>query len=138
MTDVDVIDANIFLRHLTRDDEEKAARSRRLFERAQRGEVELMTSEAIVLEVVQVLESPRLYRMPRPILATVMKSLLENRGLRLDHKATVVHAFDVYQATTVDFADCLIIAHARRLGGSSIYSFDRGLDRVVGVRRVEP
>lgn len=98
MTEVDVIDANIFLRYLTRDDEEKAARSRRLVERAQRGEVELMTSEAIVLEVVQVLGSPRLYRMPRPILATVMKSLLENRGLRLDHKATVVQAFDVYQA----------------------------------------
>lgn len=120
MIDVDVIDANVFLRYPTRDDEGKAARSRQLFERAQRGDVELMTSEANVLEVVQVPESPRLYRMPRPILATVMKSLLENRGLRLDRKAAVVQAFDVYQATTLDFADCLIIAHARRLGDAAI------------------
>jgi predicted nucleic-acid-binding protein len=132
------VDTNVFIRFLVRDDLEKTARSEELLARAEQGDIELMTSEAVVLEIVQVLSSPRMYRMERSILATVMRSLLENRGLQIDHKVALIQAFNIYEATTLDYTDCLAIEHARRTGDGAVYSYDRGLDRVPGVRRLEP
>ena len=58
------LDSNVILRYLTRNDEVKARACYELFQRLQRGEEELTTSEAIVAEVIYVLSSPRLpYRL---------------------------------------------------------------------------
>ena len=61
------LDTNVILRYLTRDDwETKAEACYRLFQRASRGEEELLTCEAIVSEVVYVLSSRRSpYRLSR-------------------------------------------------------------------------
>ena len=134
----DFVDTNIVVRLLARDDPAKTARCRTLFERAARGELALVTSESVILEVVQVLSSPRLYRMARTDLVAVLRPLIEIRGLRLDHKQTVLRALDLYETTNLDFTDCLSIEHARRAGLDGIYSYDRGFDRVPGVRRLEP
>jgi predicted nucleic-acid-binding protein len=132
------VDTNIFVRLLARDDPVKLARSQLLFERAARGEVELFTCEAVVLEVVQVLESKRLYAMPRPHLAKVVRSVLDIKGLRVDHKTTIISALDLYETSSLEFADCLAVEHCRRLGLTAIYSYDRDFDRAPGVRRLEP
>lgn len=132
------VDANIVVRLLTGDDPEKAARCLALFQRAQRGELELVTSEAIVAEVVYVLSSPVTYRTPRPQLANALRSVLTNPGLRLDHKTTVLRALDLYETTKLDFEDCLAIEHVRRARLDGVYSYDQGFDRVPGVRRLEP
>lgn len=134
----DFVDTNIIVRLLARDDPIKMARCRALFERAARGELELVTSESVILEVVQVLSSPRLYRMARADLAAVLRPLIEIKGLRLDHKRSVLRALDLYESTKLDFTDCLAIEHARRAGLRGIYSYDQGFDRVPGVRRLEP
>lgn len=46
------IDANIFLRYLTRDDEVKAQACRALFDKAQENNIALTTSESVIAEVV--------------------------------------------------------------------------------------
>ena len=40
--------------------------------------------------------------------------------------------------TNLDFEDCLAIEQMRRDELDGIYSYDRGLDRIPGVRRLEP
>lgn len=132
----DFIDTNVFVRFLVRDDPEKTTRSAELLAQAERGTIEIMTSEAVVLEIVQVLS--RLYRMERTMIATVVPSLLDNRGLRVDHKSALIAAFATYEATRLDYTDCLAIEHARRTGRAAIYSYDRDFDRIPGVRRLEP
>ena len=57
------VDANVFLRFLTRDDPVKAERVKALLERAERGEVDLLTSESVIAELVFVLSSPKLYNL---------------------------------------------------------------------------
>jgi predicted nucleic acid-binding protein len=59
------MDANVFLRFLTRDDPVKAERVKALLERARDGEVALVTSESVITELVFVLSSPKLYRLSR-------------------------------------------------------------------------
>jgi predicted nucleic acid-binding protein len=132
------VDANILLRLLSGDLPDQTQRSLRLFERAEHGELELHTSEAVVAEVVHVLSSPVLYATPRREIAVRLGTALANRGLRLDHKESVVRALHLYAGTSLHFVDCLCVERCRRLGLTGIYSFGRALDRIPEVRRLEP
>ncbi|MBI3962347.1 MAG: PIN domain-containing protein [Deinococcus sp.] len=129
---------NVFIRLLTRDDAGKMQRCLALFWRAERGEVHLVTSESVVAEVVNVLSSPALYRLPRTEVARLVRPLLEVKGLGIDHKRSVLNALDLYAKSNLDFEDCLSVEHVRRAGLPGIYSYDRGLDRIASVKRLEP
>ena len=116
------VDTSAFLRLLTGDDPQKAARSLALFQQAQRGQVELVTSESVVAEFVFVLSSPVTYRTPRPAVATALRPVLGNPGLRLDHKGAVLRALDLWEHSKLDFEDCPSVEHVRRAQLDGIYS----------------
>lgn len=63
------VDANVFIRMLMGDDPERTRACGALFAQAQRGEVDLHTSEAIVAEVVFVLKSKVLFGLSRAQIA---------------------------------------------------------------------
>lgn len=133
-----LVDANIFVRLLTGDDPDKAARCLALFRRARLGEIKLATSESIIAEVTYVLTSPRSYRLPRADVAAALRPLLIDPGLQIDHKLVVLSAVDVWGASRLDFADCLSAARIRHASLDGIYSYDRDFDRIPGIRRLEP
>ena len=134
------LDTNVILRFLTGDDEEKAEACFRLFQRVQRGEEELLTCEAVVIEVVYVLSSPRAgYRLSHEAIRSRLVPILTLRGLRLPQKRVYLRALDIYASCPfLDFEDALAAAHMERLGVSEIVSYDRDFDRVAGLQRVEP
>lgn len=132
------VDTNIFIRLLAQDDPAKTQRCRELFERAERAEVILHTSETIIAEIVYVLSSRTLYHLPRTAIAYLLRPLLENPGLNIDHKATVLAALDRYVQENLDFEDCLAVEHTFRLQLTDIYTYDRGFNRVPALRRLEP
>ena len=133
------VDANVFIRLVTQDDREKAVRCFELLERANRGEIELVTSEAVIAETVYVLSSPRLYGSPRDEITSRLGALLTGSRLRMANKETVLEALELYGSTNLHFVDCLCVAHARRLTVPRVvYSYDRGLDQVPDVPRLEP
>jgi predicted nucleic acid-binding protein len=47
-------------------------------------------------------------------------------------------AVEIYDAHRLDFGDAYLVASAERTGVAEIASFDRAIDRVGTVRRVEP
>jgi len=132
------LDANVILRYLTRDDPEKAGRCLELFRRADRGQVELTTSEAVLAEVVYVLASPRLYHLPPERIRDLLLPILNLRGLKLLSRPLYRRALDIYAAHHVDFEDALAVAHMEQQGITEIVSYDKHFDRVEGVKRVEP
>lgn len=132
------IDANVFLRHLTRDDPDKAAACLALFQKARRREVLLTTSEAVIAEVVYVLSSKAVYNLPRDQIRARLYPLLSLPGLKLPQRKTYLRALDLYASYPLDFEDALIVAHMERQGMAELISYDQGFDRVVGIRRLEP
>ena len=132
------IDTNVFIRLLARDDPTKTERCLALFQRAEAGDVRLVTSETNVAEVVYVLASRVLYHLPRAEVARLLRPLVKLRALTIDHKESVLRAIDRYGSSNLDFEDCLAVAHMQRRGLTSIYSYDRGFDRVEGIQRLEP
>lgn len=132
------VDTNIFIRHLTRDDPEKAEACFALFQKAERNEVTLTTNEAVIAEVVYVLSSRTLYSLSRGAIRALLYPILSLQGLKLPNRRMYLRALDVYAATNLDFEDALIVAHMERLKMSDLVSYDRGFDHVPGVVRLEP
>lgn len=134
------LDTNVVVRYLTGDDEAKAADCYRLFQRVQRGEEELLTSETVVSETAYVLSSSRLpYRLTHEEIREHLLPLLALRGIRLPHKRVCLHALDIYaDAPFLDFEDALAVAHMAQAGVTEIVSYDRDFDRAPDVQRVEP
>ena len=132
------VDTNIFIRHLTRDDPEKAQACYQLFLSAQRNEVALTTCEAVIAEVVYVLSSKQLYNLPREQIRALLYPLLTLRGLKLSGREVYLRALDVYATSDLDFEDAIAVAHMERHQLSEIYSYDRHFDQMSGLTRLEP
>lgn len=132
------LDANVFIRLLTRDDERKYSACVQLFERIELSEEQAATSEAIVAEVMYVLTSSSLYGLSHPQASALVRPLIELAAIQVDHKMALLEAFDLFESTSLGFEDCIAVSHARRLRAQAIVSYHRGFDRIPGVTRIEP
>ena len=132
------IDANVFIRYLTRDDPQKADACFALFQRAKRDEIALVTTESVIAEVVYVLSSKELYALPRGKIRDLLYPLLSLPGLKLAGRKTYLRALDIYAGYSVDFEDALIVAQMERQRETDLYSYDRNFDQVPGITRLEP
>ena len=126
------------MRLLSEDDPDKHERTLDLFERAQSGKIDLITSEAIVAETILVLTSARLYGASRETVAQSLLGLLSIHNLHMDHKDIVLAALERYATSRVAFVDCLCIEYALRQASGIVFTYDRGFDLVPDIHRLEP
>ena len=135
---IQFIDTNIFIRHFTRDDPEKAQACLELFQKAKQGQITLTTSESVIAEVVYILSSKQLYHLSREKIRSLLYPLLSLPGLKLPQRKIYLRALDLYATYSIDFEDALIVAQMERQGITDLYSYDRDFERVPGVTRLEP
>ena len=137
MASAPLLDTNILIRHVTNDDPTLSPRATAYLKKIERGEIEARITDTVVFETVFVLQS--FYRIPRPDIRDHLLPLLELPALRYVGKRRIREIFDLYvNRPSLSFADCLHAVLVMRQGFSGIVSFDRGLDRVPGLVRVEP
>ena len=125
------VDANILVRHLTGDPPAMARRATAYLAAAG----ELLLADLVVAETIYVLES--FYEPPRAQVAQAIRSLLAFDAIVVD-PALVLRAVEVYETARIDFAEAYLVACAESTGVGEIASFDRSIDRVSTVSRVEP
>ncbi|MFM7686172.1 MAG: PIN domain-containing protein [Actinomycetota bacterium] len=126
------VDTNILVRHLTGDPPAMAKRATAFLA----GQPELYLSDLIVAEAVYVLES--FYKAPRDQVAGAMRSLIVFRSMITIDPALLLRAIEVYEVDGLDFAEAYLVACAESTGVGSIVSFDKAVDRVATVTRLEP
>jgi predicted nucleic acid-binding protein len=126
------LDTNVLVRHLTGDPPEVAARATAYLGRAGA----LLLPDLILAEVAYVLES--FYEAPRAQVADALRAVLAFPAIRVVDAELLLRAVEVYDRHRLDFADAYLVASAERTAVGEIASFDRGIDRVPTVRRVEP
>ncbi|MBK6858276.1 MAG: type II toxin-antitoxin system VapC family toxin [Microthrixaceae bacterium] len=126
------VDTNILVRHLTGDPPAMAARATAYLASAD----ELYLPDLIVAETVYVLES--YYEVPRPQVAMAMRSLIAFDAIATVDPALLLRAIEVYEIDRLDFADAYLVACAESTGVSSVASFDKSIDRVKTIERIEP
>lgn len=126
------VDTNILVRHLTGDPPEQAVRDTAFL----RAEPELLLTDLIAAETVYVLES--YYEAPRAQVAEAIRSLLAFNAVVCLDPVLLLRSVDVFESYRVDFAEAYLVACAESTGVATIASFDRSLDRVRTVGRIEP
>jgi uncharacterized protein len=138
VTNPQFLDTNIFLRYLTHDDDQKYQACLGLFKQAEQNQVSLVTSEAVIAEVVYVLSSPKHYQLARSRIQIVLARLLILSGLKVPHRQVCLRALDLYTKHNLDFEDCLSLTHMEQQNLTQLYSYDRGFDSIAGIDRLEP
>jgi predicted nucleic-acid-binding protein len=128
-----IVDANILIRYLTRDDKGKAERCKDLL--VSSGE-ELLITDLALSEVVWVLESQ--YDMAREDIFKVISPVVSAPQLTVIDRDILLDALYLYKDNNVDFIDAYHAALGRWIGAESIYSYDaKDFDRL-GFPREEP
>ena len=126
------LDTNILVRHVTGDPPELAERATRFLATAE----DLLLPDLILAEVAYVLES--FYETPRSQVAEIVRSVLAFPAIQVVDAELLHRAVEVYDLDRLDFADAYLVASAERTGVATIVSFDRSIDRVGTVERIEP
>ena len=126
------VDTNILVRHLTGDPADMAARASAYLA----SETELLLTDLIVAETVYVLES--FYEAPRSQVADAMRSLIALESVVAVDAAVLLRALEIYEVHRLDFAEAYLAACAESTGVNRVASFDRTLNRVTTIERVEP
>jgi predicted nucleic acid-binding protein len=126
------IDTNILVRHLTGDPPTQARRATDFLAQAE----ELLLTDVVAAEVVYVLES--FNEVERPRVAELMRAIVGFQSIVVLDAALLLRALEIYEVDRLDFADAYLVASAETSGVEAVASFDRAIDRVATVRRVEP
>ena len=126
------VDTNILIRHLTGDPPAMAALASAYLQT----ESELLLTDLVVAETVYVLES--VYEAPRRQVAEAMRSLVALASVITVDAALLLRTLEIYETDGIDFADSYLVACAESTGVNRVASFDRSIDRIGTVRRVEP
>lgn len=126
------IDTNILVRHLTGDPPKMAANATRYLESASG----LLLTDLVIAETVYVLES--FYEAPREQIAVAIRSVIAFGSIVTVDPAMLLRAVEVYETDRLDFAEAYLVANAESTGVNRVASFDKSIDRVTTVERIEP
>lgn len=117
------VDTNVFLRFFVADVEELYKKAKELFEKAERGEIRLVTSEMVIAEIVWVLES--YYGFITEEIKEVVETLLCARGLRVFNSKVIREAINNYTDNNVDYIDACNAVFMRKKGYKKVATFDK-------------
>lgn len=126
------VDSNILVRHLTGDPPEQAAHATEFL----RGGESLIVVDLVVAEVVYVLES--VYEVKRERVAELVRAVIGFPAVVVPDDALLLRALEIYEQHRIHFAESYLAACAEVSGVDVVASFDRDIDRVPTVRRLEP
>jgi len=97
---------------------------------------ELRLVDLVLAECVYVLES--FYELSRPRIAELMRAALALPSISVDDEALALRSLELYEIERLDFAEAYLVACAEGCDAATVMSFDRTIDRVAGLSRIEP
>ena len=132
-----LLNANVFIRHLLQDEPNHSARATELFEAIERNERLVRVADVVICEVVFVLHKS--YHTPRAVIRDALAPLLGCPSLLLPGKRMIFDTFDLWvKEAGLSFVDCYQLCLAKQLGLPGVITFDREMNRLPGVERIEP
>jgi predicted nucleic acid-binding protein len=127
-----LVDTNVLVRHLTGDPPSQARRATALL----RSSHELILTDLVLAEMVYVLES--FYEVPRAEIAGMARALLALPSIEAGDHDLLLRAVEIYEVLRLDFAEAYLSALAEMSDVNRVASFDRQIDRVKSIQRIEP
>lgn len=126
------LDTNVLIRHLTGDPPDMAERATAALAASER----LLVADLVLAECVYVLES--FYEVERDRVAELMRAAIALPSIAVLDAPLLLRALEIYEVDRLDFAEAYLVANAEVTGVGAVMSFDRAIDRVRTIERVEP
>lgn len=119
-----IVDANVILRYLVRDEPEQGRLAEEFLATVRTGEIEAFIPDAVVAECAYLLEGP--YRVPRSEVVFGLERLMSYKGVSEENRGRLICALRIYADKRIDFVDALLLALSEEKGWP-VFSFDRDL-----------
>lgn len=127
-----VVDANLIIRFLIKDDPDQFEAAQKLFSSQDEN---LVLPDLILAEVVWTLHS--VYKLTKQEIIDNLLKLLELKNLT-DNFYLLTNTLLIYKDYNISFIDAYLIAFCEQNKLEGIYSFDKGLDKIQSVKRFKP
>jgi predicted nucleic-acid-binding protein len=127
-----VLDTNILVRYVVRDDNAQFLAARRLINRCVAEGLALFVPVTVVLEVEWVLRSN--FGYGKDDVLNVLSSLFSAAELSFESERALEVSLQLYRKGSADFADCLHVALATQAGEQPLWTFDKRAAKVDGAQ----
>lgn len=129
-----LLDSNIWIRYLVRDNEASFQSCSALFTSMEKGNIRPYISTIILLEIYWVLTS--YYKIKKKEAQKDIEKICATRGLVIVEKTDFRRAFALHKKTGVKLADCLIATQVGK--GIALCTYDREFAKIPSVRSMTP
>ena len=122
-----IVDANVVLRYLLRDDEKLFKKSFALLESVKSGKETIKITEGVLAECVYVLL--KVYRVGRVVIAEKLGELFLYKGIGNPDRDDLIEALRIFGETQLSIVDCILCAKAIN-HAMILFTFDEELNNV--------
>ena len=118
-----IIDANIALRYLLKDDEQSFLKASQIIESD-----EVHITNEIIAEIVYVLE--KVYSVPKAEIVGVLSAFVEMVNILIDDKQLILEALRFYEKHHLDFVDSILLSY-NKVRKYKVITFDKKLKKLL-------
>ena len=117
------VDANVFLRFFTLDDQGQHERAAGLLRQAEAGKVALVTGPPVLFEIAWTLRAA--YKQTNMKVLEALSAIAALPGLELTDARIVEEALTLAKISGQEFADAYIAAVSQQIGADGVATFNR-------------
>ncbi len=123
-----LVDTNVVLRFLLTDDKELYLKAKKYFNRARKGEIELILIPQVVFEVEYVLKG--VYGIKVKTRNQILRSLVLSIELKVPEREVLLSSINLAEKRNIYLVDAYLIELAKK-EGVGVLSFDNKLKQVL-------
>jgi len=128
------LDTNVLLRVLTDDDATQTRRAAEAIARAEASGEAILVNDVVLAETMWTMA--RRYKAPRAQLVEIARGLLDTASFEFERRSQFEEAVRLFEGSSADFSDCLIVAKNNASGCSATLTFDAECSKLPQARGV--
>lgn len=129
------IDTNVFLRFLLADNPTQSIKAKKIFEKAAKSKIKLITHSVIIAELIWTLYS--FYQQPKQKIIEKIKKLLLFEGLKIIDSEILNSAIIIFEKYSLDFIDAFAAAWVKQ-NNLTLVTFDKDFDKIENFKCLKP
>jgi len=122
-----VVDTNVFLRFLLKDNKKYFNQARKYLTRAKERKITLILLPQVVFEIDYVLKG--VYSLSRKESANILSSLVKSPDLEVKERKILIETIEKYKKINIDLVDIYLSAVAKQQK-AKILSFDKDFKKI--------
>ena len=123
-----LLDTNVILRYLLRDNEEQYRRLEVIFESVRMGKRQAVITDGVFAECVYVLG--KFYRVQKKEIVKQLETLFSYSGVRGGYNVNLLNALDLFKHNNIDIVDAILLEIAKS-GDLEMLTFNKGIKRLL-------